>query len=261
MVTVRAPAPDVLRQFYATEQPPRGAESLRYLVGFDGKERALKVVGARVERIEVSPQTKIAQKFKPILLQDPTRIDWEVVILDLVEQVRDQPGMDPVLRVALLRKVLEFGLEGSDPLRRELGRFKDQVDQADVDVNVPWMDPESREADRVRPKALGLVRSLPDLAALRKDALARRAAVRRLLSGHPQAVGWLARDPAGRRVRTGAVVPPQGELRAAVAGDDGHGAWKTVGVIDQGRPRLTDPDDPALAEGWPVFVVSAEAAR
>jgi hypothetical protein len=235
--------------------------SLRYLVGFDGKERTLKVVADWVERIDVSPQTKVAQKFKPMLLQDPRRIDWEVVILDLVEQVRTQPGMDPVLRVALLRKVLELGLEGSDPLQKALGPLKDQLDRADVDVNVPWMDPESREADQVRPKAQGLVRSLPDLMALRRDALARQAAVRRLLTGHPQPLGWLAREPEGWRIRTGAVIPPQGELHVAVPGDDGHGAWKKVGVIDQGRPRLTALDDPALAEGRPLFVGSAEAAR
>ncbi len=260
MVTVRAPASDGPRHYYATEQPPRGVKSLRYLVGFDGKERTLKVVGDWVERIEVSPQTKVAQKFKPMLFQDPARIDWEVVMLDLIEQVRTQPGMDPVLRVALLRKVLELGLEGSDPLQQALGRWKEQLDQADVDVNVPWMDPESREADQVRPKAVACVRSLPDLTALRKDALGRRAAVGRLLTGHPQVVGWLAREPDGWRVRTGAVLPPRGDLHIAVPGDDGHGAWKKIGVIDHGQPRLTVADDPALAEGRPVFVGTAEAA-
>ena len=57
-----------------------------------------------------------------MLLQDPTQIDWEVTLLDLIDQVRTQPGMDPVLRVALLRKVLELGLEGSEPLQAALGR-------------------------------------------------------------------------------------------------------------------------------------------
>jgi hypothetical protein len=259
MVTVRAPASDGPRHYYATEQPPRGVKSLRYLVGFDGKERTLKVIGDWVERIDVSPQTKIARKFKPMLSQDPARIDWEVVILDLVEDVRTQPGMDPVLRVALLRKVLELGLEGSDPLQKALGPLKDRVDQGDVDVNVPWMDPESKEADQVRPKASAFIRSLPDLAGLRKDALARRAAVRRLLTGHPQALGWLAHEPEGWRVRTGAVVPPQGELHVAAPGADGHGAWKKIGVLDRGRPRLTVADGPELAEGRPVFVVSGAA--
>ena len=44
-----------------------------------------------------------------------------------------------------------------------------------------------------------------------------------------------------------------------MAGNDGHGVWKKIGVIDQGRPRLTSPDDPALAEGRPVFVVAEDA--
>jgi hypothetical protein len=259
MVIVRAPASDGPRHYYVTEQPARNARSLRYLVGFDGKERTLNVVGDWVQKIDVSPQTKIAQKFKPLLLQDPTQIDWEVVMLDLVEQVRTQPLMDPVLRVALLRKVLELGLEGSEPLQSALGGLKNQLDQADVDVNVPWMDPESREADQVRPKASAFLRHLPDLTAPRKDALARRSKIQRLMTGYPRTVGWLAREPQGWLVRTGAVLPQQGVLQIVMAGDGSHGAWKKIGLIDQGRPRLTTPDDPALAEGRPVFVASEDA--
>jgi hypothetical protein len=258
MVTIRAPAAEGLQNYYVTEQPPRHPKSLRYLVGFDGKERTLKVVGDWVERIEVSPQTKIANKFKPLLFQDPTQIDWEVVILDLIDQVRNQPGMDPVLRVALLRKILELGLEGSEPLQTALGGLKNQVDQADVDVNVPWMDPESREADQVRPKASAFIRSLPDLTALRKNVLARQSAVRRLMASRAEAVGWLAREPEGWQVRSGAVLPSLGTLRIALMGDDGHGTWKKIGIIDQGRARLTAADDPALAEGRPVFVGAAD---
>ena len=73
-------------------------------------------------------------------------------------------------------------------------------------------------------------------------------------------MGWLAREPEGWSVRTGAVLPREGELRVAVAGNDGHGAWKKVGVIEQGKPRLTVSDDPALAEGRPVFVISEPPA-
>ena len=41
MVTVRPPASGGPRHYYVTQQPARGARSLRYLVGFDGKERTL----------------------------------------------------------------------------------------------------------------------------------------------------------------------------------------------------------------------------
>jgi hypothetical protein len=111
----------------------------------------------------------------------------------------------------------------------------------------------------MRPKASAFLRSLPDLSAARKDALARRAAVQRLLSARPQAVGWLAHEPDGWQVRTGGVLPATGMLRIAVPGKDGHGEWKKIGAIDQGRPRLSVADDPSLAEGRPVFVVPADA--
>ena len=253
MITLRPPASDAPRHYYLTQQPARDAKSLRYLAGFDGKERSLTVVRDWVHKIEVSPQTRVANRFKPMLFQDPSKIDWEIVMLDLIDDVRTQPGMDPVLRVALLRKVLELALEGSDPLQGALGSLKTLVDQADVDTNVPWMDPESREADQMRPKALAFLRSLPDLSAARKDAMAQRDQVQRLLAGRTQSMGWLAREADGWRVRTGAVLPAAGSLLIVIPGKDTHGDWKKVGVIDQGRPRLTVADDPALAEGRPVF--------
>ena len=241
MVTVRAPASGGPRQYYATEQPARNARTVRYLVGFDGKERTLTLIADWVQKIDVSPQTKIAQKFKPVLLQDPTQIDWEVTLLDLIDQVRTQPGMDPVLRVALLRKVLELGLEGSEPLQAALGGLKNQVDQADVDVNVPWMDPESREAEPVRPKAAAFVRHLPDLTALRKDVLARRSKVQRLMADRPRAVGWLARGTEGWLIRTGAVLPQQGTLQIAIAGQR-----RPRGLEEDRRDRSgpSAPDEP-----------------
>ena len=259
MVTLRPPASDGPRHYYVAEQPAKNVRSLRYLVGFDGKERTLTVVGDWVQKIDISPQTKVSQKFKPVFLQGPAQIDWEVAVLDLIDTVRNQPGMDPVLRLALLRKVLELGMEGSEPLQSVLGGFRNQVDQADVDVNVPWMDPDSREADQMRHKAASFFRHQPDLTAMRKDVLARREKVQHLTAGHPRSVGWLALEPAGWLVRTSAVVPQRGSLRIVAAGPDGRGSWKTIGVIDRGRPRLTTTDDSSLAEGRPVFVVPEDA--
>ncbi len=259
MISMRPPASSAPKHYYLTQQPARDARSVRYLAGFDGKERSLTLVRDWVDKTEVSPQTKLANRFKPMLFQEPTRIDWEAVMLDLIDQVRTQPDMDPVLRVALLRKVLELALEGSAPLQDTLGAYKIMADQADVDTNVPWMDPDNREAEQMRPKASAFLRSLPDLSPARKDALARRAAVQGLLAARPQAVGWLAREPDGWQVRAGGVLPAAGTLRIAVPGKDGHAEWKKIGAIDQGRPRLSVAADPSLAEGRPVFVMPADA--
>ncbi len=254
MIDVKPPFAEPIRHYYLTQKPPDDAKSFRYLVGFDGKERTAKVVADWVEKSDVAPQTKIAARFKPMLFQDPSRIDWETVMIDLLDGIRTQPEMDPVLQIALLRKVLESAVEGSEPLREVLRGFKNRLDQAGVDVNVTWMDPENREADKMRPKAAVFVRSLPDLAAARKEAAALRARLSRQMTHRPQPVGWLAREPGGWRVRTGSVLPEAGSLWVVMPGDGSHGAWRKVGTLDQSKPRLSLTDDPALAEGRPVFV-------
>ena len=172
-----------------------------------------------------------------MLFQEPAQIDWETVMVDLIEQIRTQPAIDPMLQVALLRKVLQAAIEGSEPLREAFGDFKNRVDQADVDANVPWMDPENPEADRMRPKAAALIRSLPSLADVRKAAISLRARIERQIDRRPQSVGWLTREAGGWRVRTGSVLPQNGSLWVVMPGDAGRGAWRKVGVIDQARPR------------------------
>jgi hypothetical protein len=254
VVYVKPPFGEPRRHYYLTQKPASDAKSFRYLVGFDGKEHTAKIVPDWLEKTDVAPQTKIAARFKPMLFQEPGRIDWETVMIDLVEAIRSQPDIDPMLQLALLRKVLESAVEGSEPLREALGGFKNRIDQADVDVSVPWMDPENREAERIRPKAAAFVRTLPDPAPARKEAAASRARVERRIAHRPQPVGWLAREPVGWRVRTGSVLPEAGSLWLAVPGDGGHGSWKKIGSLEQAKPWLSATDDPALVEGRPVFV-------
>ena len=77
----------------------------------------------------------------------------------------DRPGPHPARRWTRCSgsrcsaRCSSSAVEGSEPLQAALGGLKNLVDQADVDANVPWMDPESREAERMRPKAAAFVRS------------------------------------------------------------------------------------------------------
>ncbi len=254
MMNVKPPFAEGSRRYYLTQKPVKDARSFKCLVGFDGKERVAKIVNDWIEGIDVAPQTKIAAKFKPRLFQDPGRIEWDTVMLDLVEQIRTQPDIDPLLQVALLRKVLESAFEGSQLLREALGDYRNLVDHADVNVNVPWMDPDNRDADRLRPKAAAFIRSLPDLSAARKQLTALRSRSDRRLAYRPQPIGWLAHESDGWRVRTGSVLPEAGSLWLVTPGEAGRGAWRKVGSLDQSRPRLAPADESALAEGRPVFV-------
>jgi hypothetical protein len=177
-------------------------------------------------------------------------------MLDLVDRIRTQPEIDPVLQLALLRKVLELAVEGSEPLRETIGGFRNLVDQADVDVNVTWMDPDNREADRLRVKAAGVVRSLPGLAPARKEVLGRRARIEHLITRRIQTIGWLVQDASGWQVRSGSVLPQQGVLWVVMPREINSGVWRQIGTLDQGKPRLSQGDDPGRAQGRPVFFTS-----
>jgi hypothetical protein len=260
MLIVKPPGADAPRRYYLRQKFARDAKPIRYFAGFN-KEATAKIIADWVQWSGPAPQSQIAADFKPIFLQEARKIDWETALLDLLERIRTQPGLDPVLRVALLRKVLELAVAGSAPLREALGVFKNLVDQADVDVNVPWMDPHNDEADLMRTKATALLRSLPDLNAARKEALRRRAQLERIVTRRPRTVGWLAREGDGWHVRTGSVLPAQGALQVIVPDESSHGTWKQVGLIDQANPRLSVVDDPALAEGRPVFAAPPDEDR
>ena len=140
-----------------------------------------------------SPQTKIANKYKIVLGQGSTLADWDRVMMDLMTAIRSSEDMDPLLQVALLKKVADNAIEGSEPLRAALGPSKELLEQGDVDARVPWMDPDNADAERLRPQALELVKSLPDLAEVLREAHRHHERLEQVVKEFPRSVGWLAK--------------------------------------------------------------------
>jgi hypothetical protein len=259
MVTVKPPGARAAKRYYLTGPPLPDARSLRYLANHKGTEKTVHVVRASREETDLSPQAKIAARFKPIFAQGPERIAWEETMLELIEQVRTQPGIDPVFQVFLLRRIVALAAEGSEPFRERIAEFQDRVARADVNVKVNWMDPDNPAAVDVRSRAAALVPALPGLAPCRRKILERRAEVDRQVSRRPRTVGWLARDAGVWNIRTGSLLPQQGSLVVALLAANGRAAWRVIGTIAQGKPELTVVDDPGLAEGRPVFIMPCDA--
>jgi len=100
-------------------------------------------------------------------------------MIDLVAAIKEDPDIDPLLQVALLRRVVDLAGQGSEPLRESLKDGLAMLEQADVDVTVPWMDPENQDAIRLRPRASQLIRDFPDLANVRKQTKSRAELIER----------------------------------------------------------------------------------
>ena len=89
----------------------------------------------------------------------------------------------------------------------------------------------------------------------RKKALAQRDQVERVIASSYRTVGWLLRSADGWQLRSGATVPPLGDLWVVGLVDNKRGEWRRVGSIADGKPKIDAADSSYLAEGRPVFVI------
>jgi hypothetical protein len=247
---------DSIKKYYLTRKPDQLGNFIQCVIAFDGKEQRKAIVADRIKSSDWSPQTKIAVRFKPILLQESALSDWEKLVLDLAASIRSQPDIEPVLQVALLRSILEQGAEGSEPLRDALTATRRILEQAEVNVNVPWMDPGDADAQKMRPKAERLVQSLPEFPEVRKRALAIRARAEQRLKNLPVAMGWLVREKDAWDIRCRPSMPASGVLCVVAPQENKQSHWKEIGAIERSKPHLSLKDDTLLVEGRPVFVMA-----
>ena len=177
-------------------------------------------------------------------------------MMDLASQIRSESEIDPVLRVALLRSVLEQAAEGSEPLREALTKIRSVLEQGDVNVNVPWMDPEDADAGKMRHRAAHVVQSLAAFSDVLKQALARRDQIERQVRRLARSVGWLSRENGKWHIRSRSLPPGNTDLWVIVPQEDKRGRWKKIGTVAGGKTQVSDAEHASMAEGRPVFVMT-----
>ncbi len=243
--------------YYLTKKPPEGSNMLRYIENFDGRERTKAVVPQFIKYSDWSPQTQLATRYKPRLAAELTPKAWDDVMLALLADVRNDPQMDALLKMVLMKKITVSAMAGSLSLRKALGPTHAALDQSDVDTNVSWMDPASADANRLRPRAESLVTSLlPPHDDAVKMAQEERLSIDGILKESPRPVGWLMNRNTQWSIRTGKALPQDGPLWAAVPVGESQAVWKQVGMLQKGVAKVDPSAAEARAEGRPVFVLS-----
>ena len=122
-------------------------------------------------------------------------------------------------------------------------------------MNVPWMDPDNADAERFGPRALELVKSLPDFAEVLKEARRHRERLEQVVKEFPRSVGWLAKEENGWQVRKGKILPSDGDLWVAVPESNSRSTWKQVGSISGGAIKILTESGDVMVEGRPVFAM------
>jgi hypothetical protein len=225
---------------------------IRYLTA-EGKEEARNVPVARVGRVYRAPQSEVAD----LVQQMPPNFagrSWESATIAIAQKVCDSADMDPLLQLHLLRQVLALASRGSLPLRRVLEEHRRIIQEAGVDLGVPWANPGGEAANRARPAAAQAVTKLPPFPPVLAAAAKVQQEIRDSVNAtRRDVVGWLAWEEEtgwhwrGRR-------PPSGLRTLLILAPEsgGRAVWKRVGTLSDGKAAF-DPGLECLAEGRLLF--------
>ncbi len=152
------------RRYYCRVMPKEsnGKLEVKYIVRRGKDERHDWVHSGDVVSKKLAPQSELALSAKK-LLSDPSKRDrWDDVMIELVKRVVNEPEIDPILQLNLLKPVIELAGAASEPVRVALDGAKKVLDQAKINLDGDWTDPDGQELADVKDQArqvIGVVRS------------------------------------------------------------------------------------------------------
>lgn len=262
---------DVRKDYYMTEEikvkvvDMKRPDKFRMLLSWDGKDRPKPLFPTDIKKVVKSPQSVIADEVQQMpvsFAKKFARRDWDKTIIDLALKIRDAKNMDPIVQLYLLKQVFEFGGKGSYPLASALRGPLKTIEEANLDLMVPWMEPNNEAAARVRPRAEKYVKQFAGLHEILKQAAEKTRDVNlSLKQSHKIVIGWLARDKkTGWMCRTNLEWKEAFDLYVVTMGRDQKPTWQPIGRIREGVISIDAPDPESLLEGRIVFGKKVGAA-
>lgn len=194
--------------------------------------------------------------------------NWESTFFAVIRQLYTEPqlpphlGMEPILKIELLDRLLATACEGSYAVQRGFGPWRDLITKARqdgrLDLAANWVDPENDNANRARLAAQRLIESMGpiEIASLRAGQAWKEMNASRTWERY-RWVGCLMRDEAQKWSCPVDAADPDltGELAVFHGAVGGATTFTKIGRLADGRATLSLAG--GQVEGRPVFVVLA----
>jgi hypothetical protein len=193
-----------------------------------------------------------------------------------LQKLEQEIEMEPILRVQLLRFVLEAGCGGSHPMKLAFARQQELLVGTSFDENANWVNPVDPAAPRARSPASILLRQIGfrtmddpivDHSPLSLEQTKKRITESLKAMNKPgigseyEWIGWLVKDESRWTVR----LPHRfrqaaGKLLVVGKAAVGSPVFTEIGRIDNYEPRVESLDANALRVGRPVYRIVAAGA-
>jgi hypothetical protein len=222
------------------------------LISIDCRERPVFVSEENFGEMDLAPQSRLARRIKDALTgATATAARWDAAMVETLREIQSQPELDPLLKVILLKGTIQVASLGSTPLEEALKSQARAIDEARLNLNVAWVDPEDQAAEQERRRALDVLNRLPSLAPCVKMAEQVRQRFQAELSRDYWPAGLLWKDPDGTwRCRSSEPIPTETDLYVIIP----EGSWKKIGkATGPGGEFAAEPGARDLLEGRLIF--------
>jgi hypothetical protein len=244
--------------YYTKKQPAsvQGKVEIDVLMDNSGREEPVPFQGSLLV-MKKAPQSSFAER--AVALWEPlARDQWNERLAKVCDDLLENSvGMDPILKLSLLRRLLNLAVTTSTGYRQNLEQhpgFKAVTGRSGL-ITGNWINP-GEDLENERDQARDLIKQSPRLNPLAADATARDKQRLAALEQGLIFAAWIDQDSQGQ--------PVIARLRGAntVAGSDlftvSSGQWIKVGAVSADGKEIGNITASSEYVGWPVFAVRSQ---
>ncbi|MBI2826545.1 MAG: hypothetical protein HYX69_17880 [Planctomycetia bacterium] len=257
------------RRWYTDKEPSVRADGvdIEFLAGFDYSHKHKPLTSGEIASRDRAPQAVVADKVLAELgkLDAATREgEWEQHFANILVAICEEQRMEPILKIALLKRVVPVACEGSDVLRLALAKHQEALEGSAVNALAPWMLPEFPEKDKdarkavleERGRAKGELEALADLPTTVQVAAKKPPPVLRL--NEYRWIGLLVKDSKGGwtcMIRPNATTSPGALYVVEQPAGQKPVNISPIGHLEDGKPHLDSFKPALLMEGRPIYLL------
>jgi hypothetical protein len=180
------------RWYYLTKKPEKSGESYAYITSFRSDQKNVLVTEDDLNKSRELSVNQYQFSVEALKKLDNINNNAAEVVCDLMQEITNTNGLDPILKCALLDSFIT-DMSASDPIfAAQFKRCHEIVTSSDVDVvNTNWMDVSSRNTIPQRNLAATALRRIPDIKSLAEKVKKEHSSFRDSLKNTPPNLKWI----------------------------------------------------------------------
>ena len=207
-----------------------------------------------------SPQSLFSE-FALIQLAALDDANWESTFCAILKELYGSRGMDPILKLQLIERVLACACEGSYPLRTAFEKHIEAIESAGGAGDASWPDPNDEAANDARKNAVQTLAQLGDIGETIAHTERQLGQVSRPSFGASYTwIGWLRENRSEEWTcssQPGVLQGVSGELFVLHVPRGSPAQFSKIGSVQGGRLAINASSNEVLVEGRGVFVGKA----